>query len=160
MTDTVEIQGLRELVSRLDSKKTIDAAKSALKAGALHLKGKIAIYPESTIANSPSNPTGRWYERGFGPRWTRKTMSGLGGRKTSETLGRKWTTRSENFGMTQVVGNNVSYGGYVQREATDEPNQTWFHAAHGWKTDRKVAEEETEKIVKFVRDAIAKSLAG
>ena len=110
---TETIKGMKKLTRKLDTLAKLKGAKRGLKAGAVHVKGKIAQYPPSTTANSPGNPTGRWYERGYGPRWLRKRKGGVGGRKTSETLGRKWATRSLNSGLTQMIGNNASYAEFV-----------------------------------------------
>jgi hypothetical protein len=37
---------------------------------AIYAEGE--AYPDETIANSPANPKGRWYERHWGTRWMRK----------------------------------------------------------------------------------------
>ena len=153
MPSSVTIKGLDKLLRKLDNVASLSAARNALRAGALHIKGKVDTYPPSTIANSPSNPTGRWYERGFGPRWVRKRTGGIGGSKTSETLGRKWTTASEAGGLRQVIGNNVSYGEYVQGE-----KQASFHRSRGWKTVEDIAEQEAETVVRFVQSEIEKAL--
>lgn len=153
MPNRVEIKGLDKTLRKLSHPAHIAAAKRGLQAGSVHIKGKTAKYPPSTAANSPSQP--RWYERGYGPRW-RRVSGGIGGRKTSETLGRKWTTASRNAGLTQVVGNNVSYGPYVQ----DEDRQARALKRIGWKTIQKVADEEGDTVVNFVKKQIDSVLEG
>jgi hypothetical protein len=86
------IRGMNKLLRKLNSLRELRGAKRGLRAGAVHIKGKIAIYPNSSEANTPGQR--RWYERGWGAKWTRKDGS-IGGRKSSETLGRRWTTDSE-----------------------------------------------------------------
>jgi hypothetical protein len=151
MPAQIEIEGLDKLLTKLDGLENLQKIKPVLKSGAVHIKGKIAKYPAKTIANSPSNPTGRWYERGFGT----KTATG---RKypTSETLGRKWTVASRDRGLTQVVRNNVSYGPYVQ----SAEKQAGFHKRRGWKTDQQVAEEESDTVIDNVKNAVDKILEG
>ena len=111
MADTVniKIEGIEQLVKKLGQATAAQTLSPAIQAATLHLKGVIAVYPPSSSANSPSRP--HWYERGFGPRWRRKDGT-VGGRKTSETLGRRWTIKTR--GLTGMVGNNVSYGPDVQ----------------------------------------------
>ena len=150
MTAKIEIEGLDKLLTKLDGIENLQKIKPALKAGAVHIKGKIAKYPPKSIANSPSNPTGRWYERGFGTR----TATG-GAYPTSETLGRKWTVASRDRGFTQVVGNNVSYGPFVQ----SAEDQAKIHGKRGWKTDQQVADEEADTVLDFVKKEVDKILA-
>jgi hypothetical protein len=147
------IRGMSKLLRKLNSLRELRGAKRGLRAGAVHIKGKIAIYANSSEANTPNQR--RWYERGYGPKWLRKDGS-MGSRKTSETLGRKWTTESRNNGLTQVVGNNVSYAPYVQ----SEENQAGFHKARGWKTDVQVIDEEGPRVLEFVKDEVDKELEG
>ena len=145
------IKGMNKLLRKLDTLGKLKGAKRGLKAGALHVKGKIAEYPPSTTANSPGNPSGRWYERGFGTR----TATGRA-YPTSETLGRKWTIGSRDQGFTQVVGNNVSYGPYVQ----SAEKQAKIHKRRGWKTDEQVINEGTDTVLGFVKAQVDKILEG
>ena len=151
MTDGVRIEGLEPLLRKLDNLEDLKKIKPALKAGAVHVMGAIKPYPPSSIANSPSNPTGRWYKRGFG------TITATGRKyETSETLDKKWTVKSRDRGFTQVVGNNVSYGPYVQ----SAEDQAKIHGERGWKTDQQVAEEEADTVIDFVKDKVDKILEG
>ena len=152
MTVSIDIKGLDKAVAKLVKAGKLKELGGALKAAGLHVQGKINVYPAATEANSPGNPTGKWYERGFGSKWQRKDGS-IGGRKTSETLGRKWTVdQPDSFSV--VIGNNVSYGPWVQ----DPEKQTSFHAEHGWKTTAQVAKEETHAVMDFIRKEIRKVL--
>ena len=146
MTANIDIKGLDELQSKIDSLAGMYAIKTGLKAAGMHIKGKIAEYPPESEANVPN---GHWYERGWGSRW----KGGTGGKQTSETLGRKWTRKFIMGGLGILIGNNVSYGDYVQGE-----RQVGFHAARGWKTTEQVAEEETDEVVKFLKDHLDREL--
>ena len=146
MKSGVRIEGMEPLLHKLHNLENLQQVRPALMAGALHIKGKIAKYPPHSIANSPGNPTGKWYERGYGPRWSRKDGS-MGGRKTSETLGRKWTTAERNAGLTQVLGNNASYAPYVH----DAEEQAGFHGDRGWLTDEEVLRNEGDKVLQFIQ---------
>ena len=150
------IKGMDKLLRKLDTIEKMKGVKRGLKAGALHVKGKIAKYPPSTIANTPGNPTGRWYERGYGPRWLRKRSGTVGGRKTSETLGRRWTIGERNAGFTQVIGNNASYNIYVH----SAEKQAKFHGDRGWLTDEQVIEQEGNQVLEFIQNEVEKELEG
>ena len=143
----IRIEGLGRLQGKMRKLDDLQGVKNAMRAAALHVKGKIAKYPPASEANRPSE-TGRWYERGYGMRWPG------GGKKTSEMLGRKWTIGQRDAGLTQVIGNNVSYGVYVQ----DDEHQARFHKRRGWKTIQMIAEEEADRVNEFIKDAVDKIL--
>ena len=149
-----EFKGIDKLLAKLAKLGKTSALRPATQAAALHIKGKVDKYPPSTSANSPDNESGRWYERGYGSKWRRKDGS-VNGRKTSETLGRKWTTQIIAGGASAIVGNNVSYGPYVQ----DEEHQTSFHQARGWKTIQTISREEADTIMRFYRQQIERILS-
>lgn len=153
MTSAIQIRGLKELQHKIDKLEDLTPVKAGLRAAALHVKGKIAVYPPESSANHPKTH-GSWYERGFGTKYAR--MDGfVKGYRTSETLGRKWTLRSFDGGLRMVVGNNVSYGPYVQG-----PDQAAFHKRRGWKTTDKVAEEESGRVTAFLKSHVDKALEG
>jgi hypothetical protein len=143
----IEIVGLERLLQKIENLGQLKHVAAALKAGATHVKGKIAQYPPASEANMPGQA--RWYERGYGMRYA----SGRG-KRTSETLGRKWTIASRDGGLTQVVGNDVSYGPYVQSAKF----QARIHAKRGWKTDEQVLDEEQDTVANFVLDEVRKVL--
>lgn len=135
------------------------AIKRSVAAGSLHIKGKVSIYAPATAGNSPRTYTtggqNIWYERGWGSKWALKG-GGWHGRKKSETLGRKWTIEIRNGGMVGIIGNNVSYGPYVQ----DPEEQTHVHKAHGWKTTKQVADEEVDTVRNLFKREIDAALEG
>lgn len=141
----VEIRGLDKVIKKL-GKLDKGALKQPMTKAVAHLHDAIAKYPPATSANSPPGNNGySWYERGFGTR----TITGLAF-PTSETLGRRWTTEVSDGGRKGVVGNNASYGPYVQ----SAEKQAAFHGRNGWKTDATVAEQEAARVVGFFDDEI------
>lgn len=89
----------------------------------------ISPYPPA-----PPRKKNRWYERGYGPRWQRRDGT-IGGRKTSETLGRKWRIIK---GRGRVVlENRASYAGWVHRKE----KQARIHTETGWKTEVDMEQE-------------------
>ncbi|GAG42428.1 unnamed protein product, partial [marine sediment metagenome] len=107
-------------------------------------------YPPESAANRPPGINGySWYQRGFGTR----TTTGRG-YNTSEGLGRAWTWEVTNGGRRGEVGNDTSYGPYVQ----DKTKQTRFHKARNWKTIQDVLKKATPKIVGFFKRGYDKEL--
>ena len=158
MTSQITIKGLDKLQGKIDDITSLRAIQAGIKAGALHVKGKIAQYPPASDANVAGPYPKRWYQRGYGPRWARKS-GGVGGRKTSETLGRKWTISQSYSGISWTVGNNVSYGPFVQGAKEEgKKGQTAFHKTRGWKDTDQVAKEEGDQVLKFIQDEIHKVL--
>ena len=130
---SIKVEGLDRLQRHLN-RNLKPAFRRASLAIAEVIRDEIAKYPPATIANSPSNPRGRWYQRGYGPRWARRDGS-VGGRKTSEQLGQSWTTRQKDMGA--IVGTKVSYAPFVQ--AANQ--QASFHQGRGWVTDRQAVQD-------------------
>lgn len=153
---TIQIKGLDKLQIKFEGIEP--AIKHGIKASALHIKGKVDKYPASTGANSPksfsSGGNNMWYERGWGSKWALK-RGGWHGRKSSENLGRKWTIATENNGMTAKIGNNVSYGKWVQ----SPEYQARALKRIGWKTTEQVAEEEQLTVERFIKSEIDKALS-
>ena len=148
MTAKVTITGDKELQAKLSRLQNLEFLKPIITAAAQDVRGYIAQYPESSEANAP-NERGRWYERGFGSKWRRADGS-IGGRATSETLGRRWTTQSRRGGMAAVVGNNASYARWVQ---ADE-QQADFHRRRGWRTDAEAMRERGPEILRRIQRAV------
>ncbi len=145
----LEIRGIDDLDRQLGKVEAALRLGPILRAAALSIKNEVATYPRSTLANSPLART--WYERGFGPRWMRRDGS-IGGSRTSETLGRRWTTRvSSNEAR---IGNNASYAPFVQ----GRDQQAAFHARRGWKTLEDVGEKEAQRVIRQIEAAIRRAI--
>jgi hypothetical protein len=151
MTVTVVIEGIDAVLDKITTVEQMKGSQAVMQAVGLHIKGKIDKYPPATEANSPGDDRRSWYERGYGPKWRRKDGS-VGGKKTSEMLGRRWTVNASSSQV--VIGNNVSYGPYVQ----DEEHQADFHKRRGWKTAQQVAKDEEPTVKAFVEAYLEKML--
>lgn len=104
---------------------------------------KVRPYPSDTMANSPLNPQGHWYERGYGT----KFASGRG-YETSERLGDRWWYRLI-YGPGVKIGNAATYAGWVHGE-----EQTAFHKERGWKRLLKTATDELDEIMRKIERQI------
>lgn len=163
------ITGLNEVKELLGT-----AYKPALSAGlqglALEIEDKIVPYGKSGIWNSPTNPTGRWYERGYGPRWwvagegvsagyAGKSKGGqrrevlqaarrgrVEGRKTSEMLNRSWHVEK----VGELRYKIFSHASYAPRLHAHGEQADWAKR-RGWVTDR-------EAIVYVIRSGKAQQI--
>ena len=160
---TSSITGDAELRRKLAKLQDMSQIYPALMAGGVHVAGKLKEYPPSTAANVPRTVAGSgkvlsWYERGYGTRWLRKDGS-MGGNKTSETLGKKWTMQGSG-GDKVIIGNNVSYGPWVQgsvKVGGVGPQASALREI-GWKTTDTVASEEAEVVLNMVKKEVDKIL--
>jgi len=151
----IEIEGLDKLIKKLDKIGKLDYVKAGIKAGAVYVKGKIAKYPPPTAINKPGNPSGRWYVRGFGWRFASGRVSPV-----SEDLGGGWTIKTEDRGFTAIVGNDTSYGIFVQgpKDGPKGQRQAGHMARIGWKSVDTVAEEEKKRVQEYVFDAVRRAI--
>lgn len=126
MTYSIRIEGI-DRVQKLLGQDFGSVIRTATFGIAAEIENAVAPYPPATSANSPS--TGRWYERSYGPRWTRKRGGG-GGRRTSQMMNRQWY--KEYRGNGAVLGNRATYSGYLH----SAKRQVRWAGPRGWVTDR------------------------
>jgi hypothetical protein len=152
VTETVVIKGLDEVTRKIDNLEDLKKLKPALEGAAEHVEGVVKEYPPKSEANDPRRR--RWYQRGYGSKYRRKDGS-VKGYKTSKILAKQWSTKRKRRGFTQIIGNPVSYGPYVQSRA----KQAKFHEARGWKTIEDVAEQEVETVVAYLKSKVDRILS-
>ena len=159
MSATIHIKGLEGLQKKIKTIEQMNGVKAAIQAASLHVKGKIAKYPprkKVTIQQAggwASDKQRRYffwalregkievpYRRGQSP--------------GSKDLGQKWTISTRDNGMTGIVGNNVSYGPYVQ----SGKQQSSMMGLIGWKTTDTVVQEESDEVMDILGKAIRKVL--
>jgi hypothetical protein len=75
----------------------------------------------------------------------------------SGTLGRKWVVEVKNTtnGVQGTVGNNTSYGRYVQAMSSQQP----FHKASGWTTEQQAIDKSADQINNIWSNAINRELS-
>ena len=150
----VTIEGLDELVKKLEDIRQLKKVHAGIKAGALYLKGKLAEYPPQTAANVPNH---KWYVRGFGWRFASGRSLAV-----SEDLAASWTIRYDKTKFEAVVGTNVSYGPFVvgPKQGPKGKRQAKHMADIGWKSIDTVAEQEQKRVSEYIVDAVRRSLEG
>lgn len=182
----LRIEGADALMKKLGRVEGKKVLRPVMTAAVRTLKSAVAKYPPASEGNAKGRfniKTGKpmgYYERGRGwwyPVMRRPTLGerplksegamrarrgfGFAGYKlakggTSETLGRKWTTKSEMGGLRREIGNAASYGPLVQ----DRNQQAGIHRKRGWKTIQEVATEQWPKLLGMIEAEIRKALAG
>ena len=152
----IRIEGLPSLQKIIRDVGSLRPVVVGMKAGAIHLKGKIAKYPQ--VSRRPQPFVSNKQRRGF----FAKLRSGeievpyrRGTSPGSERLGQSWTVKARDGGLTQVVGTDTTYGQLVQ----DRLKQTLYHKTTGWKTTEDVTEQEGNEVVRGVKREIDKALA-
>jgi len=154
----IEIRGMKEALAKLDRATSDAVIGRIIFSGLVHLNERAMSYPPSTEANQPRGfnsmysirthrPMNTWYQRGYGSKWVRKDGS-VKGRQSSEQLQQSWTARMRGK-YTGVLGNDTTYGPYVQ----DEKKQARFHRARGWKTIQDIT------VLQFAKAEIDRALA-
>ena len=152
MTSNIQIEGLDAALRKVEAIGSLDVVKAGMKVAAKWVKDKLDTYPQKSKANIPGGPGSHWYVRGTGGMYA-LVGGGISSYGGSEKLGKKWTTKIRKGGLQAHIGNNVSYGPYVQGD-----EQMAFHKARGWKNTDKVAEEEASKVNKIIADAVNRAI--
>ena len=186
-TIVFEVQGMDTLQAAIDRAPEVamPIAEAAIDNSLRAVYADVQPYPAETIANSPQNPNGRWYERHYGPRWIRKRAlsatnlnideltsrkrvnifegAGLaGGRNTSEQLQLRWRLNKAAPGANAIEGsleNIASYGWAVQGPLEVQSD---VMKNIGWKSvDDALADvsETIDQILGGMLGEIAKALA-
>ena len=153
---TIEINGMDELILKLARLERMDAVKAVMRSAAEYLKGKLAKYPTQRSISRESV-----YGAPFASERQRRFFFAAlhdgeidvpyhrGESASSEAFGRSWTISEQDEGLTQIVGNDTSYGPMVMGD-----DQSQFMAAMGWEKASDIADNETDVIVNFIKTAI------
>jgi hypothetical protein len=127
----IKIDGVEELVRIIGSAATMQIMRRPITESVIHVEGKMKVYPPQ--------------------------RSGTKYRRTG-TLGRRWTHEVSEGGdeIRGVVGNNTSYGPYVQSQQF----QAKVHHGFWQNTDENVIRDEQDTIVSFFDHAVEDALNG
>ena len=148
---TVTIEGLDRLARKLQRIGGNAILRKPMQKSVLHMHRVIAKYPPSTIANTPANfaVVGSYYKRGTGTVLPSGHID-----RTSERLGSGWTTRVLNDNTRGEIGNNTTYGKWVQ----SGEDQTSIHRLTGWLTDDDAIENQSRTVLGFFQVAYREAL--
>ena len=140
---SIQIKGIDTLIQKLGKVEGTKHLRQPMQRAVYRLQGRMAQYP----AQRP----GSRYVRGQGM----ANAQGIVTHKTSENLGKKWTSKIEqgSGSITGKVGNNASYAPPVQSYRF----QARIHRGL-WQTDRYVVDTEYRTIVRDFENAISEAL--
>ena len=154
----IEIKGLERIRGALRQDITPDLGPLTVGL-AEEARGIIQEYPPATEANRArltwqSGGPNTWYQRGYGSWWIRKDGT-VGSAKTSEDLGSRWFVEPVGTDAARAV-NRATYAPYVH----DDEDQTEFHGARDWPTDKSTIEQMQRSgvIERMVRDTVRRWL--
>jgi hypothetical protein len=151
ITATVDISDLQRLAKKLN---VVPALKDGVEAAGMYTKGEMSEYPPMSEANMPGPYPKMWYVRGTGSFWALKG-GGFHSNKSSQTLGRRWTSKPMDGGMGAVIGNNAGYGPYVQGK-----KQMPAHKKRGWKSAQEFVKTQSKHVRDIIADFIQAKLEG
>jgi len=164
MTIQIRIEGMDELLAKLDRIGKLTAIRSVMRAAALYLKGKLAQYPEqmhltrASVYGAPfqSEKQQRYFF------WALKAGEievpyHRGESARSERLGQSWTIDDQDGGLTQVIGNDTSYGKLVMG-SYDQGEQSEFMHQSGWTPYDQIVDAYEDTIIQNVQDAMDREM--
>lgn len=154
----IRLEGYDDLLKRITTLAQLKGLAAAVRAAAMHVKGKAATYPGGNAHRAQPFVSAK-QRRGFFAKLRKGEIDvpyRRGVSAGSETLGRKWTISTSNNGLTATIGNNVSYGQLVQGPG----QQTRYHATTGWKTTDEIADAEREIVVEFLAQEFERLVGG
>jgi hypothetical protein len=157
---TIEIQGLDELIKKLDDLRQLRKVHAGIRAAGMYVKGKIATYPRYMRGSIPLSAVGGFksdkHRRGFFAKLNAGEIEvpyRRGQSPGSEDLANKWTSKYDQNKFEAVVGNNASYARFVQGD-----KQTKMMKMIGWQTVDQVAEKETKRVQEYVFEAVKRAI--
>lgn len=157
MTETIHLEGMDELLNKLDSLAKMKRVQGAVKQAGVFLQGKLAEYPTVSRRPNPMIKLNDKARRGFFYHLKhgdievpyRRGMS-----PGSQKLGQSWSVRTENSGFRAIIGTSVSYAKLVQ----DSAHQTSYHRGTGWITTKQTKLLYGNQAVDYVRNALKREV--
>jgi len=148
---SIEIRGIPELVAKLGSGVAMQTLRPPMQRAVMRVHNGIAVAPPPIAPGLWAAKTSRRQKGWFFAALRRGEIDG----QRTGTLARRWLTRVDvgATGLTGTVGNNTSYGPWVQSSMF----QAAFHVGR-WVTDVQVVAQEEGAIVADFHVAIQAAL--
>ena len=152
---SIRVEGLAELVARLKKVGSLTGVRAAIKGAAVHVLNRMKEYPVASHRPQPfvsdKQRRGFFYYLNLGDI---EVPYRRGKSPKSESIKHRWTRRTEDDGLTEVVGNNASYVRLVQ----DADKQAKYHTTTGWQTVQSVMKEERDLVTGMIMGAAQRAL--
>lgn len=149
----IDLEGIDELKMKLAFMQDPRGVAGGLKDAAVHLKGIAAQYPAYKLVTMKQ--VGGWKsdkQRKYVMAKIREGSITPGKSRRSGNHAKRWAINTKALSAS-VSNNNGKYGQYLQGS-----QQSRMHDLIGWKTVEKIAEEQSEAVVKILMRAIEKVL--
>lgn len=154
---SIHIEGMAELLEKIDDLSKLRKTKAAIKQAAVYLKGEVSRYPKRSSRPNPllrgDSAKAQRMRAGF----FAKLRSGeievpyrRGLSPGSEKLGQSWNVRTEKQGFRAIIGTNASYAELVQSSA----KQTSYHRHTGWITTKQVKLLYGKEAIRQIQQAL------
>ncbi len=150
MQTNIRVEGLDKLLKKL-GKMGPQVYKPALAEAGAHIKSVMASYPAQMTGRKQPPKTLR--QRLFLIYAIREGLISVPYRRTGG-LGRRWTVEFRDNGLTAVVGNNAPQVRLMHAAG----EQSRFHAAGGWKTDKQVVHDEARAVQEILARHVHEAL--
>jgi hypothetical protein len=154
---TIRIEGLEDLIKKMDSLASMRRVKGAIFEAAEYLKDKVADYPHHVSRPNPLIRLDPKVRRGFFYHLNKGDIEvpyRRGSSPGSEKLGQSWNISTRNAGFTAIIGTGVSYAKLVQESA----NQTSYHRRTGWITTKQVKMIHGKRAIDMIQGALHKEV--
>lgn len=145
-----DLSELQQYLRKMEATADLDFVKGALRVEAGAIQKEAGEYPRLKARRRTASGIQKWYERGYGPRWSTRS-GGVGGTRTSERLRNRWSIKTERNGVR--IRNRASYAEFVHGE-----KQNRVHGQTGWKRIKEVVEDHLPGIQKRIIRMIKKGL--
>ncbi len=149
---SIRIEGIEELIKRIDTLEQLKHTVAALVKGAKHVQRKARLYPRKP--GRPQPFVSDKQRRGFFYHLKRGNITVPYSRTMAVKRG--WQIESRNDGLTQIIENSEPHAKLVQ----SPEGQTRYHATTGWQTTTQVAASEGPTVVALVREGLQKDVSG
>lgn len=146
---TIRIEGVDELIKRVDDISKLHRTKQAIKAGGESFERYMKEYPTHVSRPNPLIKLDPRVRRGFFWHLKNDPDFKVPYRRTTK-LQDSWNTKVENKGFRAVVGTNVSYARLVQ----DSAKQSSYHRHTGWITTRQAEMLYGSQIIDQIKQAL------
>lgn len=150
---TLKIEGIEELLKKLDNIAAMRRVKASVKQAGVFLKGKVAEYPAVSRRPNPRIKLDPKVRRGYFYHLKHGDIEvpyRRGSSPGSQKLGQSWNVRTRNSGWSAIIGTGVSYARLVQ----DSAKQASYHRQTGWITTKQAAQLYGKQAVDYVKDAL------
>lgn len=148
MTFTITVEGVEELVSKLDTLAKFNRVRSVISQQGVLVQRYVRKYPPKVYSPNPLIKTNDKVRRAFFAKMKSGEIS-VPYRRTRK-LANSWAVSSSMGGFTSTVENNMSYAYLVQ----GWDNQVTRHKWSGWITEKGALQANRTKIVQNITNAL------